>query len=43
VAYLLLGAGMALLAIGASPAAIIVQLVLAIACAAVSLRVRDYP
>jgi hypothetical protein len=42
-ACLLLGAGFGLIAIGAPPAAIIVQLVLAIICAVASLRVRDYP
>ena len=42
VACLFLGAGLALLAVGASQVAIDVQLVIAIACAVVSLRVRDY-
>jgi hypothetical protein len=43
VACLLDAAGLALIAIGASPAAIIFQLALAIACAVASLRVREYP
>ena len=43
VACLFLAAGLALLAAGASQVAIDVQLVIAIAYATLSLRVRDYP
>jgi hypothetical protein len=42
VACLLLGAGLALMAIGAPQVAIDLQLVLAITCAMLSLQVRNY-